>query len=269
MTRKSHHWTRSWTIKILAAAFLVLAPAYLAGAGRGAENNKETNKQQKIEALFPEAAAEAEANTPPSGYASLYVLRPSGIVGMAVDWCLDIDSQQWGGLGAGQFSWDPLSPGDHNLARTFKSVALHAEPGKTYYAALNAGTVKFLTPEDGEKMRKKLSLNPTRWLARQYFANWLSVQIGMKAEDVERLIRMSDGQAYIERPEGSRGVFKGIAYVRDEPAGVPTDASLFRFNSAAIGYQLTFTYGVLTGKADAAPFSGTLGMTACVPPMWR
>lgn len=281
MTRDRHHRTRSSTVKmrrILAVAFLVVVPAYLAGAGRGSENNKESKKQQKIEALFPEAAAEAEANTPPAGYASLYVLRPSGILGMAGGFYLSIDHEIWGCLNNGQFSWDPLSPGQHTFSRTSlrtSTVQIAAEPGKTYYAVLTPNTAKVISAEEGEKLRRRLSLNPQRWLYRQYLSNWPAVHIGMKAHDVAQLIRISDGQVYEEGPQGG-GLFKGQGMIGDAPITWSPDSSevnfhspvlgqvyrlsknqngqpvsVIQFTSAAVGYRLTFTNGVLTEKLDA------------------
>jgi hypothetical protein len=111
---------------------------------------------------YPEAAEEAQLNTPPAGDASVYVLRPSRLAGAAVPWSFLVDGQQWGDLRSGEYSWGALSPGDHCLQRV-KCVSLKAEPGKTYYVVISAGGVKFLSLEKGEKIRTELRLSPRHW----------------------------------------------------------------------------------------------------------
>jgi hypothetical protein len=171
---------------------------------------KRTDGRKKADISYPEAAEEARQNTPPTGDASVYVLRPRKILGMAACLFLQLDNRTWGGLDNGQYSWDPLSPGEHSFKR-LGSVSLQADAGKTYYIVLSAGGlgpggVKVVSQQEGENIRRTLSLNPNRWLLRQYLANWPSVRLGMTVAEVKALLRMSDGQAVFEgEPNESNG----------------------------------------------------------------
>ena len=220
-------------------ALLALTVAALVGIERATAQvvarEKPTSAHQKADLSYPEAAEEARRNTPPAGGASMYVLRPSKTLGMVGCFFLELDDRTWGGLANGQYSWDPLSPGAHSFKRTVRGrVSLQAEAGKTYYVVISAGGlgtggVKFVSQEEGEKIRRKLSLNPDRWLLRQYLANWSSVHVGMTLEEVKHFLRLSEGPA----------IFEG------EPKGGLT----FSFRSM-LGYFLHFENGILTAKLD-------------------
>jgi hypothetical protein len=202
---------------------------------------RSTKAQKKADTSYPEAVEEATRNVPPPGQASMYVLRPSSLVGIAGCFFLEVDHSTWGGLGNGQFSWAPLSPGEHFFKRTVKGeVSLNAEPGKTYYVVLTpghfaTGGVKFITADEGEKMRSNLSLNPDQWLMRQFYADWPSVRIGMTLDEVQHLLHLSEGTSF--RRFGQVGM---------------TDEE-FTFQSI-LGYGLTFKNGILTGKHVSKPF---------------
>jgi len=227
---------------------MALAATY-AGTERAVAQDKHTKAQQIAQSSYPAAVEEAKLNAPPTGYASIYYLRPKSIVGKAVCFWLEVDKRTWGGLANGQYSWDPLSPGEHSFQRTIKGgVSLNAEPGKTYYAVISAGGlggggVKFVSPEEGEKIKGKLSLNPDRWLLRQYLANWPSVRLGMTLPEVEQLITISEGRVFYDvsvHPEKIPGIPGLLALVSEDE---------FEFRSM-LGYSLNFVSGVLTEKHE-------------------
>jgi hypothetical protein len=99
--------------------------------------------------------------------------------------------------------------------RTLKGAfTLEAEPCHTYYVVISPrgfvhGGVSFVSAAEGEKIRKNLSLNPDRWLLRQYYSNWASVRLGMTLEEVQHLVRLSE-RASITKVGGKRP-FHGMA----------------------------------------------------------
>ena len=214
--------------RILLALTVAVFAGSQAATGPAAAEEKLTKAQKTAEGSYPEAVEEAARNAPPAGQASIYFLRPQSLVGSAVCFSLEVDHSTWGGLGNGQYSWAPLSPGEHSFKRTVRGeVSLNADPGKTYYVVISAGGigtggVKFVSPEKGEKMKSKLSLNPDLWLLRQYLANFASVRVGMTLEEVQHLLRMSEGSS-VSRPEGF-------------------------FFFSMLGYSLRFQNGILTSK---------------------
>ena len=214
-----------------------------------AQAQKVTKSQQEAERSYPEAVEEARRNSPPTGAAGLYVLRPSKIVGIAGCFYLEIDRKTWGGLGNGQYTWDILPAGEHSLKRTVNgAVSLKAEPGKTYYVVISpggfaTGGVKIVSPEEGEKIKSSLSLNPDRWLLRQYLANWPSVQVGMTLDQVQHLIHMSEGHSSFEDGVELKEI-PGTGW-----AAIGGTGKKINFTSM-LGYRLTFVNGILTEKHD-------------------
>jgi hypothetical protein len=253
--------------KWAALALTVIALAATdAAAGRTAAAEQPTKSQKKAEISYPEADQEARLNAPPAGDASLYVLRPWKLLGAAGCFGLEVDKKSWGALLNGQYSWDPLSPGEHSFVRFGKGVSLRAEPGQTYYLVISAGSmtgggVRFVSPKEGEKIRKKLSLNPDRWLLRQYLANWSSVRVGMKLEDVQRLIRMSEGEFFYE--SGSE--------VKPIPGtglgAIVGTGDVFRFRSM-LGYSVTFRNGILAERHDPQAPTVPDGRGCLAPAVW-
>jgi hypothetical protein len=233
--------------RILLALMVV---GFVASAtGLAVAQEKSTRAQKNADVSYPEAVEAAARNVPPPGEASMYVLRPSSIVGSAGCFSLEVDHSTWGGLGNGQFSWAPLSPGEHFFKRTVKGeVSLNAEPGKTYYmvltpGGLGTGGVRFVSAEEGAKMKSKLSLNPDQWLLREFLANWHSVRIGMTLNEVQHLVHLSEGSRYLE--EGPRLQQMGTSGL----VAILGTKTVFRFNSM-LGYSLTFEDETLTEKQD-------------------
>ena len=246
-----------------ATCVVIVVIALVAAAPElGNASQEHTKAQRHAAESYPDAVEEAQRNIPPSGYASLYVLRPSRIPGIAVCWFVNVDGKAWGGLANGQYSWDPLPPGEHIFTRANKKgVSVTAEPGNTYYVVVSAGGiggggVALISPEAGEKMRKKLSLNPDRWLLRQYVANWSSLSLGISFDEAQQRLRFSEGQfAFLEGTKLDPIV---IAPNGSGIAGIVGTGREMSFRSM-LGYRLTFkppssgSGYVLSEKTDGLP----------------
>jgi hypothetical protein len=255
------------TIWTSIAAAIALAATGTA-TGQVAAPQKPTRAQQKAELSYPEAVDEARRNVPPAGFASIYVLRPSKVVGLVGCFVLEVDHRIWGGLANGQYSWDILSPGEHFFDRTMKGgVSLDAQAGRTYYVVISAGGlgtggVRSVSPTEGEKIRRSLSLNPDRWLLRQYLANWASVRVGMTFAEVQHLVQMSEGHSVTI--VGGDMAFHGVTIDGDILiTEVGRKEKEYRFNSM-LGYNLTFVNEILTEKHDG---QGSADRHGCPAPV--
>jgi len=233
------------------------------------KGEKHSKGQEKINEEYPEAVAEAEANTPPAGLASIYVLRPRAVLGAAGIFGLTIDGLLWGVLNNGEYAWDPIQPGDHSLGRAkMNEYHLEVESGKTYYIKISAGGiatggVTFLSSSEGEKMRRELKLNPDRWLLHQYVSHWNQVRIGMSEEEVRKLLSFTQMSAQTFR---YRVVSPSETSNIKTTVGIPVvsveDEKVFR--SDLLWYVLIFRRNVLIEKRDGAVFQNLQAQTITV-----
>jgi hypothetical protein len=236
----------------LPASSRTLAPGV---ESQEATAGKHSKKQEKVEVAYPEAVGEATRNAIPDGKASLYVLRPWKVVGSAGCFTIYTDNQLWGCLPNGRYFYDSLSTGEHFFTRERGCDDVQVEAGHTYYAVLSAGGwggnggLKLLSVAEGEEQRKKLSLDPYRWLLNQYHANWASLKIGMSSSETMKLLNMADGgtEGSFELPGGMffHGVGGGFFWT-GTGKGVAT-------YTGVLGYKLVFRDRAVAAKVDAPP----------------
>jgi hypothetical protein len=265
--------------RILLTVFVTLIGLGMVGGGQEPPQKKLTKDQSKAEESFPAAVAEAEANRPPDGWASMYVLHPHSMQGMMGCFGLIIDSQPWGALPQNTYAWDPVKPGVYQFLKTgSKGTPIKIEAGKTYYALLtvggfSSGGFKFLSADEGEKLRKKLALWPGRWLLRQYRANWSKVQPGKTTlAEVDRLIGEYQWNSVLVIENKQRPGEFFHTEIHDITLGGflssnPQDKS--KSVSRLLGYELSFEgSNNLVEKRD-----GALGMgypfRSCFGPAWE
>ncbi len=233
------------------------------------QKGKHSKGQERINEEYPEAVAEAEAGTPPSGLAGIYVLRPRAILGAAGSFGLTIDGLSWGLLNNGQYAWDPILPGNHSLGRAkINEFHLQVESGKTYYVEISAGGlasggVRFLSADVGARMRRELRLSPDRWLLHQYVSNWTQVQIGMSIDEVRKFLRFT---------QMSTQIFSYRFANPSETSNIETKAGIpvvpieqeVVFRSDLLWYVLIFRKNVLVEKRDGAVFPNSRAQTTIV-----